>query len=44
MIRNKVRRIYCKQRHDFDTEEAYDDYLEEIEDKVFRLSSRDVDK
>ncbi len=35
--RRSIKTIYNKERRDFETDEAYDDYLEEIEDKIFIL-------
>lgn len=40
--RNHVLRIFNKRRDDFASEEAFDDYLEEVEDLVFNLTN-DVD-
>jgi mevalonate kinase len=42
--RRRVKQIYNKGRSDFESDEAYDDYLEEIEDKVFRLQSKETSK
>ena len=43
-FRRRVRQVYNKSRHDFDSDEAFDNYLEEIEDKVFRFQSKDTSK
>lgn len=40
--RRRVKNIYNKARQDFDTDDQYDDYLEQIEDKVFKLSSKET--
>lgn len=34
--------VYNKSRPDFDNDEAYDDYLEKIEDMVYRLTCSEV--
>ena len=41
MWREHVRSIYNRPRNSFETDNDYDDYLEEIEDKVLLLSSKD---
>ena len=41
-IRSTIKSIYNKGRQDFATEDEYNDYLEEIEDKVYTLTSNEV--
>ena len=43
-IRRTIKKIYNKGRHNFATDEEYDDYLEEVEDKIATLMSKDVSK
>ncbi len=44
-IRARVKKIYNKQRRDFETDDDYDAYLEEIEDKIQALlDNRNADQ
>ena len=43
-FRRRVLKVYNKNRQDFPDDETYNDYLEAIEDKVFRLQSNDISK
>ncbi|KAG2488876.1 hypothetical protein HYH03_012671 [Edaphochlamys debaryana] len=38
-VRRRILAIYNKDRDDFPSKEAFDDYLEEVEDIIWRLSS-----
>ena len=42
--RMKIKKIYNKTRQDFASEDEYNDYLEEIEDKIFALNDPDTSK
>ena len=43
-IRREIKAIYNKGRHDFETDEEFDEYLEEIENKIYRWFSPDHDE
>ncbi|PNH08679.1 CDK-activating kinase assembly factor MAT1 [Tetrabaena socialis] len=38
-VRKRIRAIYNKDREDFGSKNEYDDYLEEVEDIIWRLST-----
>ncbi|KXZ46879.1 hypothetical protein GPECTOR_39g373 [Gonium pectorale] len=38
-VRKRILAIYTKEREDFPSKEAFDDYLEEVEDIIWRLAS-----
>lgn len=42
--RKLIKRIYNKTRKDFASEDDYNDYLEEIEDKIFALNDPETSK
>lgn len=43
-IRSRVLRIYNKQREDFDTEDEYNRYLEEIEDIIEGIDTKETER
>lgn len=38
-VRKRILAIYNKEREDFDSKESFDDYLEEVEDIIWRLTN-----
>ncbi|GFR44349.1 hypothetical protein Agub_g5566 [Astrephomene gubernaculifera] len=44
-VRRRILAIYNKEREDFSSKEEFDDYLEEVEDIIWRLSNNvDIDR